>query len=55
MLYITDKMVAAGMLVDVIATASVVDMFSAGATEFGGARNSQKKWLPIVQEIQRRP
>ena len=55
MLYITDKVVAAGRLVDVITMASVVVMFSVVATEFGGARNSQKKWLTIVQEIQRRP
>ena len=55
MLYITDKVVAAGRLVDVITMASVVDMFSVVATEFGGARNSQKKWLTIAQEIQRRP
>ena len=51
MLYITDKVVAAGRLVDVITMASVVDMFSVVATEFGGARNSQKKWLTIAQEI----
>ena len=51
MLYITDKVVAAGRLADVITMASVVDMFSVVATEFGGARNSQKKWLTIVQEI----
>ena len=55
MLYITDKVVAAGRLVDVITMASVVDMFSVVATEFGGARNLQKKWLTIAQEIQRRP
>ena len=55
MLYITDKVVAAGRLAEVITMASVVDMFSVVATEFGGARNSQKKWLTIVQEIQRRP
>ena len=51
MLYIIDKVVAAGRLVDVITMASVVDMFSVIATEFGGARNSQKKWLTIAQEI----
>ena len=51
MLYITDKVVAAGRLVDVITVALVVDMFSVVATEFGGARNSQKKWHTIVQEI----
>ena len=39
MLYITDKVVAAGRLVDVITMASVVVMFSVVATEFGGARN----------------
>ena len=55
MLYITDKLVAAGRLADVITMASVVDMFSVVATEFGGARNSQKKWHTIAQEIQRRP
>ena len=55
MLYITDKAVAAGRLADVITMASVVDMFSVVATEFGGARNSQKKWHAIAQEIQRRP
>ena len=55
MLYITDKVVAAGRLADVITMASVVDMFSVVATEFGGARNSQKKWHTIVQEIQRSP
>ena len=55
MLYIADKVVAAGRLADVITMASVVDMFSVVATEFGGARNSQKKWLTIAQEIQRRP
>ena len=52
---ITDKVVAAGRLADVITMASVVDMFSVVATEFGGARNSQKKWHTIVQEIRRRP
>ena len=36
MLYITAKVVAAGRLVDVITMASVVDMFSVVATEFGG-------------------
>ena len=51
MLYITDKVVAAGRLADVITMASVVDMFSVVATEFGGTRNSQKKWLTTVQEI----
>ena len=51
MLYITDKVVAAGRLMDVITMASVVDMFSVVATEFGGARNSQKKWHTIAQEI----
>ena len=51
MLYVTYKVVAAGRLVDVITMPSVVDMFSVVATEFGGARNSQKKWLPIAQEI----
>ena len=39
MLYITDKVVAAGRLVDVITMTSVVDMFSMVTTEFGGARN----------------
>ena len=52
---VTDKVVAAGRLADVITMASVVDMFSVVATEFGGARNLQKKWLTIAQEIQRRP
>ena len=33
MLYITDKVVAAGRLADVITMASVVDMFSVVATE----------------------
>ena len=51
MLYITDMVVAAGRLADVIAVASVVDMFSVVATEFGGARNLQKKRLTIAQEI----
>ena len=51
MLYITDKVVAAGRLPDVITMASVVDMFSVVATEFGGARNFQKKWHTIAQEI----
>ena len=51
MLYITDMVVAAGRLVDVITIASIVDMFGVVATEFGGARNSQKKWLTIAQEI----
>ena len=55
MLYITDKVVAAGWLADAITMASVVDIFSVVATEFGGARNSQKKWHTIGQEIQRRP
>ena len=54
MLYIADKVVAAGRLADVVTMASVVDMFSVVATEFGGARNLQKKWLTIAQEIQRR-
>ena len=48
MLYITDKVLAAGRLADVITMASVVDMFSVIATEFGGTRNSQKKWLTIA-------
>ena len=47
MLYIIDKVGAAGRLADVITMASVVDMFSVVATEFGGARNLQKKWLTI--------
>ena len=51
MLYIADNVVAAGRLVDVITMASVVDMFSVVATEFGGARNLQKKWHTIAQEI----
>ena len=51
MLYITDKVVAAGRLADVITMVSVVDMFSVVATEFGGARTLQKKWLTIAQEI----
>ena len=51
MLYITDKVVAAGRFADVITMASVVDMFSVVATEFGGARNSQKKWHTIAQVI----
>ena len=53
MMYITDKVVAAGRFADVITMASVVDMFSMVATEFGGARNSQKKWHTISQEIRR--
>ena len=53
MLYITDNVVAAGGLADVITMASVVYMFSVVATEFGGARNSQKKWRTIAQEIRR--
>ena len=51
MLYISDKVVAAGRLVDVITMASVVVMFSVVATEFGGARNSQKKWLKFTEEM----
>ena len=51
MLNITDKVGAAGRLEDVITMVSVVDMFSVVATEFGGARNLQKKWHTIVQEI----
>ena len=51
MLYITDKVVAAGRLADVITMASVVYMFSVVATEFGGARKSQKRWHTIAQEI----
>ena len=51
MMYIQDKVVAAGRLADVITMASIVDMFSVVATEFGGARNSQKKWHTISQEI----
>ena len=42
MLYITDKVVAAGRLADVITMASVVDMLSVVAMEFGGARNSHR-------------
>ena len=53
MMYITDKVVATGRFADVITMASVVDMLSVVATEFGGARNSQKKWHTISQEIQR--
>ena len=53
MMYITDKVVGAGRFADVITMASVVDMFSVVATEFGGARNSQKKWHTISQEIRR--
>ena len=53
MLFITDKVVAAGRFMDVITRASVVDMFSVVATEFGGARNLQKKWHTIAQVIQR--
>ena len=53
MLYITDKVVAAGKFVDVLTMALVVDMFSMVATEFGGARNLQKKWHTISQEIRR--
>ena len=36
MLHITDKVVAAGRLADVIAMASVVHMFSVVAKKFGG-------------------
>ena len=53
MMYIQDKVVAAGRFTDVITMASVGDMFSMFATEFGGARNSQKKWHTISQEIRR--
>ena len=51
MLYVTDKVVAAGRLADIITMASVVDMLRVVATEFGGARNLQKKWHTIAQEI----
>ena len=53
MMYIQDKVVAAGRFTDVILMASIADMFSVVATEFGGARNSQKKWHTISQEIRR--
>ena len=42
MLYITDKVVAAGRFADVITMASVVEIFSVVATEFGGARNFRR-------------
>ena len=54
-LSITDKVVAAGRLVDVITMALVVDMFSVVAIKFAGSRNSQKKWHTIAQEIRRSP
>ena len=54
MLYITDKVVAAGRLGDVITMASVVDMFSVVATEFGGARNLQKKFAGDPKETLKR-
>ena len=44
MLYITDKVVAAGRLVDVITMASVVDMFSVVATECAGDPKETLKW-----------
>ena len=55
MLYITDKVVAAGRVADVITMASVVDMFSVVATEFGGTRNSQKKWLQLCRRSEGDP
>ena len=50
MLYITDKVVAAGRLADVITMASVVDMFSVVATEFGGDLKEtlkQMMWVAV--------
>ena len=49
MMYITDKVVAAGRFVDVITMASVLNKFGVVATEFGWARNLQKKWHTILQ------
>ena len=53
--YITEKVVANGAMADVITVRTVDAMFMGVSEEFGGgARNAQKKWNTVVNEIRKK-
>ena len=53
--YITEKVVANGAMADEITVSSVDAMFMGVSEEFsGGARNAQKKWNTVVNEIRKK-